>query len=217
VHSVLELTLLLLAAAVAGVVLFRFLSLPPMLAYLAIGALVGPHGLGVLPDDGNTRNLADFGVVFLMFSIGLEFSLPKLRSMRRTVFGLGLAQVGLTVLAVLAAGIAVRTFSSDANVVALSTAGTLALGGALAMSSTAIVLKLLAERRELDTDKSNPEVAVALFALRWWLRSCDQPRSDFLRPGFYPPPDLCTSTVNIVRFNLSSVLILCTRLFLAPC
>ena len=98
-HSPLELTLVLLAAAVFGVVAFRMLQLPPILGYLAVGILIGPHALGLASDSGQTKYLAEFGVVFLMFSIGLEFSLPKLRAMRKQVFGLGLLQVAATMLA----------------------------------------------------------------------------------------------------------------------
>ena len=104
--SGLEVTLVLLASVVLGVVVFRLLSLPPLLAYLAIGILIGPHALGLVPDSKQTRYLAEFGVVFLMFSIGLEFSLPRLKSMRRIVFGLGGAQVGLTILVTMLGGLA---------------------------------------------------------------------------------------------------------------
>src|SRR5271154_620869 len=99
--SPLELTLMLLAAAVLGVVAFRMLHLPPMLGYLVVGILIGPYGLGLAQDNEATHTFAEFGVVFLMFSIGLEFSLPKLSSMRRIVFGLGMAQVLLTMAAVM--------------------------------------------------------------------------------------------------------------------
>ena len=102
--SPLELTLLLLGSAVLGVVAFRMLHLPPMLGYLAVGILIGPHALGLAEDSHATHALAEFGVVFLMFSIGLEFSLPKLRSMRSDVFGLGMAQVVLTIVATMAFG-----------------------------------------------------------------------------------------------------------------
>ncbi|HRE16863.1 MAG TPA: cation:proton antiporter, partial [Rhodocyclaceae bacterium] len=72
------------------------LRLPPLLGYLLVGALVGPH-VAVLDQSSSwVHGLAEFGVVFLMFSIGLEFSLPKLYSMKRLVFGLGLLQVFLT-------------------------------------------------------------------------------------------------------------------------
>jgi len=95
--SGLELTLLYLLAAVLGVTLFRWLKLPPMLGYLAVGVAIGPHALALSKNADGVRHLGEFGVVFLMFVIGLEFNLPKLRSMRRHVFGLGLLQVVLTI------------------------------------------------------------------------------------------------------------------------
>ena len=86
--SGLELTLLLLGSAVLGVVAFRMLHLPPMLGYLAVGIVIGPNAMALAKDSAAVSYLAEFGVVFLMFVIGLEFNLPKLRSMRRLVFGL---------------------------------------------------------------------------------------------------------------------------------
>jgi len=155
--SGLEVTLVLLAAVVLGVVAFRLLSLPPLLAYLAVGILIGPHTLGLVPDTAQTRYLAEFGVVFLMFSIGLEFSLGRLKSMRRIVFGLGAAQVLLTIGIVLLVALAVgRHFR-------ISLGGAFALGAALAMSSTAIVMKLLSERMQLDTEHGRRIVGVLLF------------------------------------------------------
>ena len=79
--SVLQLTLILLASAVAGVVIFRYFGLPPILGYLAIGVLIGPKALALANDSATVKYLAEFGVVFLMFSIGLEFNLHKLRAM----------------------------------------------------------------------------------------------------------------------------------------
>src|SRR5438477_12061118 len=137
----LQLILLLLAAAGVVVVACRLLRLPPILGYLAIGIAVGPHALSWVPDDANVRDLAEFGVVFLMFSIGLEFSLPQLKTMRRAVFGLGLAQVAITTLVAMVA----------LHLLGYPWLAGLALGGALAMSSTAIVSKMLAERTELNT------------------------------------------------------------------
>ncbi len=103
--GILELVLLLLAAAVVVVVIFRILKLPALLGYLLVGVLIGPYSIGLITDNEDTRHLAEFGVVFLMFSIGLEFSLPKLMTMRRMVFGLGLAQVGITLLTCLAVAV----------------------------------------------------------------------------------------------------------------
>ena len=159
--SGLELTLLLLGSAVLGVVAFRMLHLPPMLGYLAVGILIGPHALGLAEDNAATRTLAEFGVVFLMFSIGLEFSLPKLSSMRRTVFGLGMAQVLLTIAATMAFGWLVAYLAP--RLVNISWQAAFALGGALAMSSTAIVSKLLTERLELESEHGRRVIGILLF------------------------------------------------------
>ena len=155
--SGLEFALLLLSCVVGGVVAFRLLHLPPLLAYLTVGILIGPHALAMLPDSADARYLAEFGIVFLMFSIGLEFSLGKLRAMRRIVLGLGAAQVVLTILMTLAAGWAIGHYLN------VGLAGAFALGGALAMSSTAIVMKMLAERMQLDSEHGRRIVGVLLF------------------------------------------------------
>jgi len=148
-HSV----LVLLAAAVAAVALCRRLKLPALVGYLATGLALGPHALGVASNAEETQSLAEFGVVFLMFSIGLEFSLSKLHSMRRVVFGLGGAQVGVTMALALAAALALG----------LTWQAGFALGAIAAMSSTAIVSKLLAERGELDTAHGRDVIGVLLF------------------------------------------------------
>ncbi len=145
--------LILLTAAVLVVALARALRLPSMLAYLAIGIVVGPHALGWLPASEQTSRLAEFGVVFLMFSIGLEFSLPRLIAMRWQVFGLGGAQVVVTMLATM--GIA---YFGD-----IPWQGSLALGAAFAMSSTAIVAKLLAEKLDLHSSSGRRTMSVLLF------------------------------------------------------
>jgi CPA2 family monovalent cation:H+ antiporter-2 len=161
VFSPLELTLLLLGSAVLGVVAFRMLHLPPMLGYLAVGILIGPNALGLADDSHATHALAEFGVVFLMFSIGLEFSLPKLKSMRSDVFGLGMAQVGLTIVATLAFGwLLARTLPPSIHI---SWQAAFALGGALAMSSTAIVVKMLTERLELESEHGRKIIGILLF------------------------------------------------------
>src|SRR5216683_4412408 len=149
----LQSVLVLLASSVLAVAVCRSLQLPPMIGYLVSGLALGPHALGLISDIEETRRLAQFGVVFLMFSIGLEFSLPKLLAMRRAVFGLGLAQVAATIALAVAAALAAGA----------SWQAGLALGGIAAMSSTAIVSKLLAERLELDTAHGRQVIGMLLF------------------------------------------------------
>lgn len=145
--------LILLAIAVLAVVVFRMLRLPPMLGYLLAGVIIGPHALGWIPETDETRHLAEFGVVFLMFSIGLEFSLPKLLTMKRIVFGFGTAQVIVSIILVMAI---VWMLGLDWRI-------GLVLGGALAMSSTAIVIKMLAERAELNSIHGRQVIGILLF------------------------------------------------------
>jgi CPA2 family monovalent cation:H+ antiporter-2 len=159
--SPLELTLLLLGSAVLGVVAFRMMHLPPMLGYLAVGILIGPHALGLAEQSETTHGLAEFGVVFLMFSIGLEFSLAKLKAMRAIVFGLGLAQVVLTIVATMIFGWTIATQLPPA--LQISWQASFALGGALAMSSTAIVVKMLTERLELESEHGRKIIGILLF------------------------------------------------------
>lgn len=157
----LELTLLYLLAAVLGVVACRTFKLPPMLGYLGVGVLLGPNALALAKEQEGIRHLGEFGVVFLMFVIGLEFNLPKLRAMRKHVFGLGLSQVVLTVV--------IGTFGTlflaalAPTLWKMSWQSALALSGALAMSSTAIVVKLMAERLELESEHGKRVMGVLLF------------------------------------------------------
>ncbi|MBC3861247.1 cation:proton antiporter [Undibacterium jejuense] len=161
VMNALDITLALLAAAVLGVVAFRMLQLPPILGYLTVGILIGPFGLKVAEDGVVTHELAEFGVVFLMFSIGLEFSLAKLMAMRRAVFGLGLAQVFVTVVVSMLAAWAASTWLPQ--FFRIGWEASFALGGALAMSSTAIVSKMLTERLELESLHGRQIISVLLF------------------------------------------------------
>ncbi|MDP3224170.1 MAG: cation:proton antiporter, partial [Rubrivivax sp.] len=163
--STLELVLLYLIAAVLGVVVCRSLKLPPMLGYLVVGVLIGPNALAIAQDSEGVKYLAEFGVVFLMFVIGLEFNLPKLKSMRTLVFGLGLSQVTLTMAGTLA-GHALLVWGYSALFVGqwqMSWQGAVVLGGAISMSSTAIVVKLMAERLELDSEHGKRVMGVLLF------------------------------------------------------
>ncbi len=149
----LELVLILLASAVLVVVVFRSLHLPPLLGYLIVGVAIGPHALGWVADSPATRQLAEFGVVFLMFSLGLEFSLPRLVQMRGLVFGLGGAQVALSMAAL----------APVAVIFGISWQAAIVLAGALAMSSTAIVIRLLVERLETETPHGRDAIGVLLF------------------------------------------------------
>ena len=163
--STLELVLLYLVAAVLGVVAFRSAKLPPMLGYLVVGVLIGPNALAFAEDSAAVGHLAEFGVVFLMFVIGLEFNLPKLRSMRTMVFGLGLLQVLLTIVVTIA-GHFVLVWGYQritGGAWEMGWQGAVVLGGALAMSSTAIVVKLMAERLELETEHGRRVLGVLLF------------------------------------------------------
>ena len=171
-HDALEVSLILLASAVAVVVIFRQLSMPAILGYLLVGAIIGPNALGFVADTEDQRYVAEFGVVFLMFSVGLEFSLPQLMSMRRIVFGFGFAQVAI--ITALGVGAAV--------VVGESWRAGLVVGGVVAqvadlgvpyllravmlgvtMSSTAIISKMLAERMQLHSPHGRQIMGVLLF------------------------------------------------------
>jgi CPA2 family monovalent cation:H+ antiporter-2 len=157
----LDLTLLYLLAAVLGVVICRSLKLPPMLGYLAVGVVIGPNALALAKNADGVRHLGEFGVVFLMFVIGLEFNLPKLRAMRNHVFGLGLFQVTVTMLLTTAGSLGLAWLAPNLWDMNWTTA--VALSGALAMSSTAIVVKLMSERLEMESEHGKRVMGVLLF------------------------------------------------------
>ena len=157
----LELMLLYLLAAVLGVVGCRLLKLPPMLGYLLVGVLIGPNALALAQDSESIRHLAEFGVVFLMFVIGLEFNLPKLKSMKMHVFGLGLFQVVFTIALITMGSLFLNSMAPSLWQMSWQTA--LVLSGALAMSSTAIVIKLMSDSFELSTEHGKRVVGVLLF------------------------------------------------------
>jgi CPA2 family monovalent cation:H+ antiporter-2 len=159
--SALEITLLYLLAAVLGVVACRSLRLPPMLGYLAVGVVIGPHAMALSQSADAVGHLGEFGVVFLMFVIGLEFNLTKLRAMRRHVFGLGLLQVVLTIFGTTAVLVLFTAYLPAMWAMSWQTA--LVLSSALAMSSTAILVKLMAERLELETEHGKRVMGVLLF------------------------------------------------------
>ncbi len=145
--------LVLLLASVAVVAIARRQGLPPMLGYLVVGMLLGPLAFGMLPDGAATHTLAEIGVVFLLFTLGLDFSWPRMMAMRREVFGLGAAQ-----LLVIGGGSA-----AILQVLGVSWSSGIVVGGALAMSSTAIVLHQLTDQSELNRTHGRLAFAVVLF------------------------------------------------------
>ena len=152
-HDALSAALILLACAVAIVVLFRRFAMPAILGYLIVGVAIGPHALGLVADTETQRYLGEFGVVFLMFSIGLEFSLPQLMAMRRMVLGFGGAQVAIVMALAAALATAAGLAWREAFVV----------GGVMAMSSTAIVSKTLSERMQLTSEWGRRVMGALLF------------------------------------------------------
>ena len=146
--------LILLAAAVLLVTLARRLGLPTTIPYLLVGLALGPHALAVVDSTATTEILAELGVVFLLFTLGLEFALPRLIAMRREVFGLGSAQVIATaaVFALLARFVGI-----------ISWPAAIVVGGAVAMSSTAILLHQLTERAELNRTHGRLAFSMLLF------------------------------------------------------
>jgi monovalent cation:H+ antiporter-2, CPA2 family len=162
--TALEVTLLLLAASIAAVLLLRAFGMPALVAYLLVGVVLGPYAGNLAANTEAVHLLAELGVVFLMFTLGLEFSLPKLVAMRRFVLGLGSMQVLATIGAVMLAAVLVpAAWLAVVLPGGIDWRGALALGGALAMSSTALVSKMLAERRELESEHGRRVFAVLLF------------------------------------------------------
>lgn len=143
----------LLAIAVMIVALSRRLHFPPILGYIIVGIIVGPNGFGLIDKEENIELLAEFGIVFLLFAIGLEFSLTQMISMRRQVFGLGTAQVATTALLVYIVGY-LAGLDTNTNIV---------VAGAFALSSTAIVIKQLTEQSEIHSRHGRSALGVLIF------------------------------------------------------
>ena len=145
--------LILLAGSVFLITLVRRLALPTSFAYLLVGLVLGPHALGVVSDSGTTRLLAELGVAFLLFTLGLDFSLPRMLAMRREVFGLGALQVLATT----------AVFAAIGHLLGIRWPISIVLGGAVAMSSTAMLLQQLTERAELNRTHGRLAFAMLLF------------------------------------------------------
>ncbi len=145
--------LVLLSFSVVTVWLFRRIAIPPVLGYLTVGLLVGPHLFGLVEQSIHTQHIAKYGVVFLLFTVGLEFSLPQLMSMKTTVLGFGGLQVLLTSIAGAVTALALGANYTDAIIV----------GGIVAMSSTAIVIKQLTEQLELNSRHGRNSLGILIF------------------------------------------------------
>jgi CPA2 family monovalent cation:H+ antiporter-2 len=149
----LQAVLILLLAAIVAVPLAQRIKVSPVLGYLAAGLIVGPYGFAFIEKTEEAERLAEFGVVFLLFTIGLDMPLTRLQAMWRYIFGLGFAQVLVTG-ALLGLG---------AHALGLSPPAALVVGGALAFSSTAAALQLLGERGELSSRLGRVALAILLF------------------------------------------------------
>ncbi|MCP4983479.1 MAG: potassium transporter KefB [Gammaproteobacteria bacterium] len=145
--------LIILILSLIGVAVFKRLDIPAVLGYLIVGLLASDNAFGLIHDTHAIEQIAEIGVVFLLFTIGLEVSIPRLISMRKIVFGIGASQVVVSTLSTMALGLWLG----------LSWQVAFAVGGALAMSSTAIVTKLLTEQYELHLPHGNISLGILLF------------------------------------------------------
>jgi len=150
---VLLLIAIFLLTAVVVVPLFRRLKLGSVLGYIAAGVLIGPWGLGLVPQSEGTQHAAELGVVLLLFLVGLELEPSRLWALRHSVFGLGAAQVG-------ACGV---VLAAIAHAFGLAWQPAIVVGLGLAMSSTAIVLAWLGEREQLSSPAGRKTFAILLF------------------------------------------------------
>lgn len=160
----LETTLIYLLFAVSGVVACRLLHLPAILGYLVAGVFLGQGGVLISDNEAAVAAVAEMGVVLLMFVIGLEFNLPKLLKLKKMVFGFGMAQVIVMLVGtVLGHALIYMVLSRWQMPWDLSWRGAVVLGAAMAMSSTAIVVKLMAERSEMETPHGRRVIGALLF------------------------------------------------------
>jgi CPA2 family monovalent cation:H+ antiporter-2 len=143
---------ILLCAAVVIVAICRVIRLSPITGYLAAGVFIGPHGLKLITDIEGTSGIAEFGVIFLLFIIGLELSIERLRSMRKHVFGFGSAQMLIT------SGIFASLFLGIGGLPAAA----IIIGGGLALSSTAIVLQVINEQGERASQVGRLSLAILI-------------------------------------------------------
>lgn len=151
--NMIESFLIILFFALVITVVFRHLKMPIILGYIIVGILVGPYAFGWLANTEVIKNLSEFGVVLLMFTVGLEFSFSKLFSLRHSVFVLGSLQVVISALLTTIIGVFLK----------IPIISALVIGCIVAMSSTAIVIKQLSDQSELDTQHGKNAVGILLF------------------------------------------------------
>jgi CPA2 family monovalent cation:H+ antiporter-2 len=152
-HGIFSNIVILMAVAVASVWLFKRINLPPILAYLYCGILAGPDLLALFEHPEDMQTFAELGVVFLLFSLGLEFSLPKMIAMRQMVFGVGLGQMLLTTVA----------FMGISMLLGVGLPAAIIVGSIVALSSTAIVIKQTNDMGILNTSRAQMAVSILLF------------------------------------------------------
>jgi CPA2 family monovalent cation:H+ antiporter-2 len=150
--SALAQILILLTAGVVVIAAVRRLKLPPILGFLAVGMILGPHALDLAVDTEAIHVLGEYGVVFLVFTLGLEFSFPRMVAMKWEVLGLGAGQVVLSML----------WFGGIAWLTRLDIADSLVIGGALAMSSTAIIVRQLIDQAEVNRTHGRLSIGILL-------------------------------------------------------
>ncbi len=144
--------IILLTAAIFIVAIFKRLNLSPVVGYLVAGGIIGPHGLEIIKDVEETKYIAEFGVVFLLFAIGLELTFKRLKSMRRHVFGFGSAQFVIT-------GVLIGWL---AYMMGQTPKAALIIGGGLALSSTAMVMQILSDSGEQSTQTGRLSLATLI-------------------------------------------------------
>ncbi|MCS3743343.1 MULTISPECIES: cation:proton antiporter [unclassified Rhizobium] len=152
-HDLLARTLILLAASGLAVGFFSAFRMPAATGYLLVGVALGPHGFNLIGSAQDTQFLAELGLIFLMFMVGLEFSIPTVLGARWDVLGAGSLQVGMT-MALVAMGL---------FLIGVAVQPAIIMGGAIAMSSTAIALKQLAEQGEITSRHGRLALGILLF------------------------------------------------------
>ena len=144
---------LVILSAVIVTPLVQRVKISPVIGYLAFGAAIGPYGFGMIEETGGAFELAEIGIVFLLFTLGLELSLERLRAMRREIFELGASQVVICTFLIAAAAWALGIPAETA----------LILGAALSLSSTAVVLQMLSDQGDMVARVGRVTFAVLLF------------------------------------------------------